>query len=174
MSGHWPILSSNYDHWNAEPAEDLGRLLRKDVTVAATDVGALAFYSELKVVDICGLNSKEIASLPKRREVHALWGVSRMDYCVDKEVDVIVPGFPHYNQNRLTDRKIRALTPLETKELFTHAVSFPLPDIAEKYVGVSIPHPTRDGYYLNFLALRERVDEIWAERPPGVTVGDCW
>jgi hypothetical protein len=173
-SGAWPLRHSNYEHWNAGASRDIARLLRPGVRVAATDVGALAYFSRLEILDAQGLNDREIAHLPKPGGFVNLWGIVHWERALARGADVIVPGFLHYSDLRLTEHRASELTDAEWTRLFTR----PLPGLSEEvrdtFTCVSVEDPRHSRRYLNFLVRREHLDEVWRTPPPGLRTADCW
>jgi hypothetical protein len=172
-SGKWPVGKSNYAQWNAA-SRHLGEILRPDVTVAATDVGALAYYSRLKILDAQGLNDREIAHIPKPPGDANVWGVEHWEVVVARGAQVIVPGLLDFADTRLTDLRIDALSTEEWERLFTR----PLPGLFSRVRGVftcvSIEDAAHRGRYLNLLVRRELVTRVWRVPPAGLSVADCW
>jgi len=172
--GAWPVRASNYEHWNAAASRRLGELLRPGIRVAATDVGALAYFSRLEILDAQGLNDREIAHLPKRAGFTNLWGVEHWEVAVARGADVIVPGFLRYVDLRLTDLRVDGLTDEQWTRLFTR----PLPTLFERIRGaftcVSVEDPPRSGRYLNLLVRRVQLAQVWRTPPEGLSAADCW
>jgi hypothetical protein len=173
-TGEWPLRGSNYEQWNAPAARHLARLLRDDVAIAATDVGALAYYSKLPVLDVQGLNHKAIAHLPKPAGFANVWGIEHWEVVLDADVDVIILGYLQYSRFKLTDLRIGALTEEQWVELFTRRLEYPFDRIAEKYICASVPDRDNGPRYLNFLIRRKGIDQLWRSRPSGVAIGECW
>src|SRR5262249_576503 len=173
-SDEWPLRGSNYEQWNAPAARHLARLLRDDVSIAATDVGALAYYSKLPVLDVQGLNHKAIAHLPKPPGFANAWGVEHWEVVFDADIDVIILGYLQYSRIKLTDERIRTLTEEEWVRLSTRRLEYPFDRIAEKYICASVPDRDNGGRYLNFMISRKRIDQVWRSRPSALSIAECW
>jgi hypothetical protein len=91
-TGAWPLRASNYEHWSGDANQRLGELLRPGTRVAASDVGALAYFSRLEILDAQGLNDREIAHLPKRASLTNVWGVDHWEVAIARGADVILLG----------------------------------------------------------------------------------
>jgi hypothetical protein len=173
-SGEWPLRKSNYEHWNAAASRRLGELLRPGLRVAATDVGALAYFSHLEILDAQGLNDREIAHLPKPVGLANLWGVEHWEIAVARGIDVIVPGFLRYVDVRLTDLRVDELTEKEWDHLFTRPLPELFVSIRGTFTCVSVEDPHHSGRYLNLLVRREHIARVWRMPPMGVSTADCW
>lgn len=173
-TGGWPVRTSNYEHWNADANQRLGELLRPGIRVAATDVGALAYFSRLEILDAQGLNDREIAHLPKRAGLTNVWGVEHWEVAIARGADVIVPGFLHYVDLRLTDLKAGELTEEQWTRLFTRSLPGLFGVIRGVFTCVSVEDPPGGGRYLNLLVRKDQVARVWRTPPAGLSVADCW
>jgi hypothetical protein len=173
-TGAWPLRTSNYEHWNADANQRLGELLRPGIRVAATDVGALAYFSRLEILDVQGLNDREIAHLPKRAGFTNLWGADHWEVAIARGADVIVPGFLHYVDLRLTDLKADELTEEQWTRLFTRPLPRLFGRIRGAFTCVSVEDPLGSGRYLNLLAREDQLARVWRTPPAGLSVADCW
>jgi hypothetical protein len=98
-----------------------------------------------------------------------------MDFLVQRGVAVIVPGYLKYSTIELTGRKLGSLAPQEWVELFTRELlDLPLDEIARAYTCVSVRSEDPEGLYLNLFVRRDRLDDVWRERPPSIAVADCF
>jgi len=172
-AGEWPLRGTNYEQWNARAARHLAQLLSDDVSLAATDVGALAYYSKLPVLDVQGLNHKAIAHMAKPPGFANVWGVEHWGVVLDADVDVIILGFLQYSNIKLTDERIGKLTEEQWVELFTRRLEYPFDRIAEKYVCGSVPDRDQGRRYLNFMISRKRIDRVWRSQPSAASIGEC-
>jgi len=173
-SGKWPLRATNYEQWNARPARHLAQLLGDDVSIAATDVGALAYYSRLPIHDVQGLNHKAIAHLAKPPGLANVWGVEHWEVVLDADVDAIILGYLQYSNIKLTDERIGKLTEEQWRELFTRRLEYPFDRIADKYVCASVPDRDQGRRYLNFMISRKRIDRVWRSQPSAVSIGECF
>ena len=173
-SGKWPLRATNYEQWNARPARHLAQLLGDDVSIAATDVGALAYYSKLPIHDVQGLNHKAIAHLAKPPGLANVWGVEHWEVVLDADVDAIILGYLQYSNIKLTDERIGKLTEEQWGELFTRRLEYPFDRIADKYVCASVLDRDQGRRYLNFMISRKRIDRVWRSQPSAVSIGECF
>ena len=172
-AGEWPLWHGNYEHWNAEASRHLAGLLRPDVMVASTDVGALAYFSRLQILDAQCLNDREIAHFRKPRGFANVWGVEHWERAVARGVDVIVPGFLQYVDLRLTDLRIGELSDAQWTRLFTRPLPGLFERVRETFTCVSVEDPRQHGRYLNLLVRREQLAHVWRTSPPGLSTADC-
>jgi hypothetical protein len=173
-TGRWPLRTSNYEHWNADASQRLGELLRPGIRVAATDVGALAYFSRLEILDAQGLNDREIAHLPKRAGLTNVWGVDHWEIAIARGAEVIVPGFLHYVDLRLTDLRAGELTDEQWTRLFTRPLPRLFGLIRGAFTCVSIEDPLGSGRYLNLLVRKDQRARVWRTPPAGLSAADCW
>jgi arabinofuranosyltransferase len=96
-------LTTFYGYYSENNWDRIGEVLKsefinKDVTLAVGPVGAIVYYSEIKTIDMLGLNNKDIVGNYKlkqnisRRPGHRL--IVKIDYLMAKNVNFII-GHPY-------------------------------------------------------------------------------
>jgi len=161
LEGHWPFDSAEDDRWthrSATAAQEMGEILPGDVALAGSDVGALAFYSGLPILDTHGLNHPEISHLPKRAGVPNNWGNYRLDYLMDREVAFVHLHFPGHRKWSFRDiTSDRASCDFDAGRISIMAGPF-LDQLSEEYLCLSIPSQDREGSWLNMFMRKDRLD----------------
>ncbi len=99
--GRWPRLSADTHPIVAaqrDAVREFERALRPATVVGASDVGALAYFSNLEILDASGLNHKAFAHLPKPTDRANTWGISRLPEIIEQGTSVIYLRFPYYDR----------------------------------------------------------------------------
>lgn len=173
--GDWPVSDVESDPWAlsaAKAAEEMAAILPSDVQIAATDVGALAYFSGLPILDTHGLNHPIISHLPKRPGHQNNWGNYRLDYLIDQAVPLVLLHFPGHRAWSF-DSVIESPEDCDfhAARVSRMASSF-LDELAENYLCMSIPSRTEEGSWLNMFIHRDQ-RELLQSLPEGVQTSDC-
>jgi hypothetical protein len=171
--GTWPFATIEDDRLNyrrVEASRRFGALFRDGTEIAANDLGALAYYSELPVLDINGLNHPEISHLPKVDGVVNIWGAPRLDVLIAEEVPVVHLWFPNvesWSWRGVAEGDVDCGLNVGRKAM---AMGYELVGLEAHYLCVSAP--AGEGGWLNFFVRRGALEAVLRD-PAAVEATEC-
>lgn len=134
------------------------RALPRDTVLAANVVGIAAYYSELRLIDMLGLNDAHIARSPKDLGIPAHESHDGA-YVLSRNPDIILPAFPLVYPSPPSRAQIESVGYPSDRDLFSH------PSFASNYRLVQLPIEKR-GYFPVFVRNGYPVDELTRLFPP--------
>ncbi|MHA3916042.1 hypothetical protein [Halovulum sp. GXIMD14793] len=102
--GKWPyqeVRDDLHSEYRARSIAEMDRIAPANIPIVATDVGAMAYFSQHRIIDALGLNDRTIAHLPKPPGEQNQWGTLRLDYLVEQKVPIMLLTFPTLTQQPL-------------------------------------------------------------------------
>ena len=150
----------------------MSQILPHEIQVAATDVGVLAFFSRLPILDTHGLNHPEISRLPKPEGQVNNWGNYRLDYLLSQDVPVVqlhFPGIRDWSFNQVIEDPERC--DWHAERVSALATPF-IMELNEDYLCLSIPSKLHQDHWLNMFLQKDR-DDLLLSLPRGTEATDC-
>ncbi|MGG7566065.1 hypothetical protein ACQ5SO_07890 [Rhodovulum sp. DZ06] len=155
-------------------AEKLAEILPPGAAVAADDVGALALYTRLPVLDGRGLNHAGMAHAPKDPERRNKWGTESLGDLLGPDAPAVQLWFPRAMPWRFPAPGAETPDCTSEAEVMSRRIRPIEAELQAAYLCVSIPAGMAEGetLWLNTLLRRDRPDLLSA-LPGGSAVSDC-
>jgi hypothetical protein len=178
VTGEWPFTSFEKNEklsrgMNRAAGERIGAAFVPGTRVAGADVGALAYFTQLPVLDALGLNHQGVAHLPKPEGVSNIYGIYHLDEVLKEAPEVIYLVFPRYDDWswRSLDASGETCGPVVRKQ--HRLTKDDLPAIIGAYHCVSIWTEEDEGY-LNLLVRRDAIPGAFTPAAGAPEVIDCY
>ncbi|MEM8636869.1 MAG: hypothetical protein AAGF33_18025 [Pseudomonadota bacterium] len=175
LTGRWPHLTyqdSIYVSSTRALVHDLDKSLVADLPLAATDVGALAYFSNRWVRDAIGLNDPELAHLPKPENKSNTWGISNLGVLLAREVPLAYSYFPVYDDVAWTDVAGGARSCAFFVKRRMENISQFATELDQSYLCASIEAQDLSGRYIN-LFVHKDIGMAAFTTPDRVTLSQC-
>lgn len=158
--GKWPYQEVRDDvlsEYRARSVAGMDQISPTTIPIVATDVGAMAYFSQHRIIDAAGLNDRIIAHLPKPPGEQNQWGIYRVDYLAEQKMPLMLLAFPTLAQQPLGEGvDQRACTGIE--ELTTTRITGATDIISLGYKCAS--RQTESGTWANLLVHNDAVSKL--------------
>ncbi len=174
--GDWPFATIDDDPVaaaRAVAARRIAGLVMPNEPVVATDVGVLAYASELPIVDAFGLNDAALAALPKPEGQPNTWGINRLDVLADEGATIAFLWFAEPEPWGWQDIAEGRTSCASIRTQVRAARMSVAPDVlARDFLCASAPFDESAGLHLNFLVRADAVEEVLRD-PSSVELSAC-
>ncbi|MEM9228489.1 MAG: hypothetical protein AAGB10_02690 [Pseudomonadota bacterium] len=173
--GSWPHLTyqdSLYVNTTRAMVQDLDKSLVADLPLAATDVGALAYFSNRWVRDAIGLNDPELAHLPKPENKSNTWGIPNLGVLLGHKVPLAYSYFPVYDDVAWSDVASGAHSCAFFVKRRMENISQFATALDQSYLCASIEAQDLSGRYIN-LFVHKDIGMAAFTTPDRVTLSQC-